>query len=765
MHNVKQLYGNVLDFLGEYGSFMDNWRWLSAWCLAVYAVTLGFRISFAGRWDHPELWANGERILATHDAYLWLAKAKGFALTKFYPLADAARLVHDLTGVEFGSIGFWGPAVVAALVSSLSFLFGWLLGGRNAGILAGIIASLTPGFFYRSRLGYFDTDMFTLLMPMLVAFALAYWSSFHLKGGWFFSRSSVETSISRARSLWLAFGIGLIARLAGIWHQDIVNVFVLYFFMTLILVFVTGRRSKMVNALYGMTIFLLVAFPGASFNQIGLWPFFWFFEVLDLPGMMYVGVFGVILGGGLAFFISRVEEDSASLWNSPWVCVGGLVMFILSTKIAYWPMLGVFDKLLGYFFPATSPLPQGEATFLGPIFPSVVQSIIEARLATLSEVLQRGAFTSWIGYIALVASFIVVLIRPVAIFLMPLILLQILSMRLGIRFTMFGGAALIICLSVLLNWCILYFMQNYSRKDNVNIGAQVLIGVVILFFAYPTYATLPLSPVIPKGHAEALVELGQKADKNSMVWTWWDWGYATMYYAGLEPVIDGGKHAGRDIFPVAYVMSTDSANKANRMIAFSSQYKDPDYYGRGLSPALEWARIPRDEINQTLADQLSQSRYPEQSPQYLVVSWNDLSISKWITYFGNWNLETGKTKQANPKMARSGQLGYNLKHGVIQNRMGQGGLVSDIDVLDWRKVTRRHYGMNAVSLKLVPKTPYLIVNKVTGQSILADNTAYESMMFRLMVNDPETSDIGKYFRLVVDKLPFVRIYEVVQNPQ
>lgn len=762
MGTMKNLYGNASEALGELPSWSKDWRWLTVCGLCIYAVVLAFRVSFAGQWDHPELWVNGERILATHDAYFWLAKANGFGQLKGYALAQLAYCVHAITGLGFGTIGFWGPAVISALGGVVCFLWGWILGGRNAGIFAGLLGSLTPGFYYRTRLGYFDTDMFTLIAPMLVALMLAYWASFHMKKGWFISES-VGRSLSRAHSMWMALGFGVVTRLCGLWHQDIVNIAVLYFFMTLVVLFVNGKTGKRVEAIYGLIIFLLGAFPGTAYGSIGLWPI----ELLlptGLPGADQRAILGgisILISVFIILFVTRSSKKITQQLDNPWVCAGIFLLFVALTGVAFKPVSSVFGKLAQYFFPAATNVGQGD--LLNPIFPSVVQSIIEARLVAISEILSRGAFTSWLGWLALLASVVVMVLRPVAIFLLPLIVLQIASMKLGIRFTMFGGAALIVLLGVSLSWLVDFAARKLERRELVGAGVQILVSFCFLIYVFSQYSVLPVTPVIPKAHAESLVELGEVAAPDSMVWTWWDWGYATMYYAGLEPVSDGGKHAGRDIFPTAFVMSTDSPRKANRMIAFSSQYPDQHSAGTGLSPAAEWETIPRNQILTTLDDQLSRSDYPVEAPQYLVVSWKDLSISKWITYFGNWNLETGKTNQAELRMYKGGELGVNLQRGMVQNRMGQGGLVSDIDILGREKVTRKHYGMNSISLKLVPKTPYLVVNKITAQTILADKTAYESMMFRLMVDDPNNPEISKNFKLVVEKLPFVRIYEVVQT--
>jgi dolichyl-diphosphooligosaccharide--protein glycosyltransferase len=51
---------------------------------------------------------------------------------------------------------------------------------------------------------------------------------------------------------------------------------------------------------------------------------------------------------------------------------------------------------------------------------------------------------------------------------------------------------------------------------------------------------------------------------------------------------------------------------------------------------------------------------------------------------------------------------------------------------------------------------------VSKQSVVLDSVGYGSVMTRLLTADPGDPDIAPYFKLVVDRLPFARIYEVVQ---
>ncbi|MBI9080407.1 MAG: oligosaccharyl transferase STT3 subunit [Pseudodesulfovibrio sp.] len=762
MESFKQLYKKSVQNVGDVPFWVRDWRWIGVWSLAVYLVVLAFRLSFAGRWDNPELWVNGERILATHDAYFWLAKAKGIGVLKGYPLAEAASYLHQFTGMGLGTIGFWAPAFMASFVAIICYLWGWLIAGRNAGILAGLAGALTPGFYFRSRLGYFDTDLFTLLMPMLVAWMLAYWALKHTKDGWFFSLDEKsEREKSGVPSLWLAFAFGLVTRFAIMWHYDIINISILYFFMTVVVIFINGEPGKRIWAFYGLIIYLLAAFPGSTWGSFAFWP-------LSLIPVGLVGIshtFLVITFTALfVFLLGCLARRGSSFLGNAWVCACLFLLVVAATNIGQASMSNVVLKLSGYFNPALKSSVNANGAHLSVIYPSILQSIIEAKHVALSQILERGAFASWLGWLALMCSVVVVFLRPVAVFLLPLVALHLVSVKLGIRFSMFGGAALFVYLGVGVFWLVDIVARRYTQRQWIGIGVQAFLGASFLVFCYAQYSKIPLTPVVTKAHAEGLVELGEKAPLDSMIWTWWDWGYASQYYAGMETVADGGKHAGRDIYPLALALSTDSPRQSNQIVRLASQYKAKRKYIFGYALADTWDTMPSNEVMSTISD-LRTLQYSKKSatPQYLVVSWKDLTISKWITYYGNWNLETGKTRAATVRLYDPGEIGFNIQRGAVQNKFGQGGLVCDIDILDWGKVTNRHYAMNAVSMKLVPETPYMVINKVTRQSVMPDRMGYNSMLFRLLTGNPEDAEISKNFKLVVERLPFVRIYEVVQD--
>ncbi|QJB56602.1 STT3 domain-containing protein [Pseudodesulfovibrio sp. zrk46] len=746
--NIKETYETFLESKAKSFSWANDWRWMSICCLCIYAAVLALRVSFAGRWDNELLWVGGERLLSTHDAYFWLAKAKGLGSLVGYPLAEAAKIISEWTGASLGTVGFWAPAFLGALVAVVCALWGWLLAGREAAIFAGLAGALTPGFFYRSRLGYFDTDLFTLLGPLVVAWMLAYWSELHTKRGWFLgSRTNDEREFSPLKSMSMALVFGLVTRFVCLWHYDIQNMSVCYFLLTLMVVVVNSVPERRAWGLWSLAIYLIAAFPGTVYGGPGYW---FVKELLHLDSywaLFYIAMAVVVMAG--CWF---ADSRNVALVSNLWVACAGLFVFILLTGVVNSPVIATLDKL-GDYFNHIAVSSSGGGAVEGPAFPSILQSVIEAKLIPLSEILERGAFNSFVGGVALLLALPIVVLRPAAIFLLPLIVLQLLGIKMGVRFSMFGGAAMMVCLGVGVYWASELVLKKFAWKQWGHIGIQVALGIIVLLYCHAQYSKQPLTPVITKSHAEALQILEKISPADSRVWTWWDWGYATQYYAGRVTTIDGGEHSGQDVFPTALVMSTHSPQQASQLIGAYSTFKTKNLW-KGQSGAQMMGAI--DQMKN------SEKTYAFRAPQYIVVTWKDLTISKWITFYGNWNLATGDTKQARLSNFAPGQLGFNIKKGAVLNRDGGGGLVSDITILSEQGVDKKEYYLNKLSPQLLPRTRHLLINEVSRQSVLMDRTAYRSLLTRLLTGDADDPEISKYFKLVVDKLPFVRIYEVVQ---
>ncbi|MDP3426673.1 MAG: STT3 domain-containing protein, partial [Humidesulfovibrio sp.] len=289
MKAFSQKYLQASEFLDERPVWREDWKWLLAIALLGYGVTLAVRLMDAGNWAGPGLTAAGERIMATHDTYGWLAGAKGVGNFVQYGMALLTRTLSDLFGVPSWKIGFWAPAYLASFVALGTALWGWLLGGRRTAIAAGMIGALSPGFYYRSRLGYFDTDPFTLLMPLLSGFMLAHLLSFCCTRGWLATPEERQQGDPVPAALpWLALGYGLVARVAHFAHDDIRAIGIALFWVAIVLAAVTGRPGRRMQALRLLVVYGLAAYAGLRQFNAGV------FSLSPLEWLLLAATIGLV---------------------------------------------------------------------------------------------------------------------------------------------------------------------------------------------------------------------------------------------------------------------------------------------------------------------------------------------------------------------------------------------------------------------------------------------------------------------------------------
>ena len=743
MKALAQKYVEVSESLDERPVWREDWKWLAAIALLGYGVTLAVRLTDAGNWALPGLMAGGESILATHDSYGWLAGAKGVGWSTGYGLPALARFLSGLFGVALWKVGFWAPAFLASLTAVVTGLWGWLLGGRRAAITAGCIGALSPGFYLRSRLGYFDTDVFTLLMPLLLGFLLAHLLSFSCTRGWFASPQERQEGAPLPAALpWLALGYGLVARVAHFAHDDIQPIGVALFWIALGLAVLTSRPGRRLDALRLLTVYALAAYAGMRRYGFGV------FEASPLEVALLAATIG------LALLLWRRPERLRPVLDHPWVWLGGLLVLAFTFDLLV-PLAPFIGKVLNYFKPVADAAQTGAAPAVGPgaaagpIYPGITQSIREAKNVVDWPTFFAGVSVSpWVGVLGGLGLVCILVLRPAFLLLLPLIALGVGSLFMGVRFAMFGGPPFALGLGLGIHWLAKAILDRTGARENVLTLVQILLAGACLLGYAGLYRDLAPTPVLAAAHAEALMKLKSISPKDAAVWTWWDYGYATQYYAERMTPTDGGKHAGRDMYPTALALMTASARQAAQVINMSA--------GLNHDPARRWDKLPAVEVQQSLAA-LTSSDQPMKrpAPQYLVVCWENMNLLHWIGFYGTWDLVAGKGTPAKTQTIREA-FNVDQNRGAMVFRGGGNApiTVNSVDMLTTQGVRRASFPMN-------PAAPHLVINDVAKQVILLDDLAYNSMAVQLLIGDPARAEVVSYFKLVHDGFPLVRIYEVL----
>lgn len=737
MHAFFKRYTQASDFLDEGPDFARDWKWLAAISVLSYAVTLAVRLAEAGNWMQPGLSVNGEIIMATHDSYGWLAAAKGVNEYRLYGLPALANGLAALTGAPLWKVAFWGPAFLSSLLAPVAALWGWLLGGRRPAILAGAIGTLTPGFYLRSRVGYFDTDMFTLGMPLIIGLMLAVLLGFCCSRAWLASDAErrEEAGPLPAAAPWLALAFGLVTRVAHFVHDDIRTFGIIMFWAAIVLAALTARPGKRLQALSLLVVYGLAAY--LTYRSYG---------IAVITYVTPLGVAGFVCAAALAFLLWKRPAAVRPVLEHPWVWLAALVAIVFVGDLLA-PMGPFLDKALGYFKPVAELGGAGAGGVPGPVYPGITQSIREAKnVADVLNLLTGVAVAPWVAGISAVGLLAVLLLRPAFWLLLPLTGLGVLSLFMGVRFAMFAGPAFSLGLALGLHWLLKWALRGTGARDHVLTLAQILVAGGCLVGYAVQYSKMPLTPVVAEVHAAALQKLKTLAPKDAQVWTWWDFGYATQYYAERMTPSDGGRHTGRDIYPTALAFTTPSYRQAAQVMLLSASL--------GGNPAKVWDKLPARDVQAAL-EGLAQSEQPAPKvpTQFVVACWENMSLIHWVSFYGGWDLVAGRGVHARVQEVREA-FNVDTGRGAAVFRSSPAVLVSSVDVLAKSGARRAVFPGNAGH-------PHLVINDLTKQVMFMDDTAYNSMAVQLLIGDPARPELARYFKLVHEGFPLVRIYEVL----
>lgn len=725
------------------------------WVQGFLLGSLTFALAFVMRmlewpaWQNIEFRLGSEWLLATHDAYHWLAGAEGFGLGQGHPMAQMLKGLAVLFDVRPAAVAFWFPAVLASLLALLVFVWVWALGSMAMGLAAGVLTSLAPGFLARTLLGYYDTDLVTLFFPLIMTLAPACWAMrYLLLPQMIVKELAVRHGIVRADASplpivplgnplsmpWLVL-LGVSGVLSW-WTQEWHSVFpylirynvALLFGMTLLLA-PAGQRGVL---LLGSAAYALPTLCG-------------------LPGLLLLPVLGAATRLPALDALLRRPAVLMGLW-------GLIACFAVSGDIAERFSM----QLTAYLKQAGDAKTSGGSVL---VYPAVSQSIIEVQDLDLDELLHY--FHPWIFAAAMgFLGFVWVCIRRQgALFLLPLAVLALLSMKLGGRMVMFGAPIVAIGLSLPLWW----ILRRLLRPDLRGFWSGIVLASTLLaVLATPFVDIIPAmsqGPVLDRRHAEALTRARSITPEDAILWTWWDWGYAAQYFAQRKTIADGAVHSGPSLYIPAAVFSADSARFARQLIKYTALYEN------------EAGQVFQDMDNSAAAALMSRLRSPDtpliQAPrkQYVVVSFEMLRLGFWITTYGNWSFEkksgTGYALSIVPQ-----QLSYRLDSGQVRMEDGTDVLPSSITVFEDRGMTHRDYiqewfdkNPHAPEKSLreflsTRRNVHFLFNRVTNEKLIMDEALYSSLMVQLLIGSPSDSRFAKYFKLVYSN-GFVRIYEVV----
>ncbi|MBN2824257.1 MAG: hypothetical protein JXQ76_02950 [Campylobacterales bacterium] len=497
-----------------------------------YIITLLIRlIAYSQFSEIPQYLYNGNIVpLWTPDAGLYGFYAKQLLSGISYPFVAEYMpgyllyALHQVTGYSIDALLLFLPAFIASLIVVPILLIANFYKIPNIGLLAAIIGAISTNYYYRTPLGYYDTDILNVTLPLLgIAFIIAL--------------------IEKQKFIYSLLG-SLALSLFALWYHvaSPINGAIIAFFVLYIVLF-DRKNTLLYRALFVLFMALL--------------PISILYKVIFTP--LVYGVF---------YFIDRVKWIDYRYYLGVIVAVF-IVVFIFADSSKYTKRVN--DYL------STNENIEVKAGETSLFFVSDLAMVTEAAKVNYTQFLQRTSgltillVLSILGYIALLIryrSFWVTL---------PMILFTFGALWGGVRFTIYGitllSFGLIFALFVIRNIFINYV--EYSKATS-----NAIIALFVFFIGYYSvtnvvkFNRLENSVVFSTNDDLQKLEAfkNQLSTKQNFMINWWDYSWPLWYYTGVQTLIDNGKHQ-QDNFIVSKILLSDNQNFVqNASIFFSEMF-------------------------------------------------------------------------------------------------------------------------------------------------------------------------------------------------
>ena len=153
--------------------------------LVAYIFSLGVRFIYID-WakDIPQFYWNGQIMINNNDGYYFGSIAQHYLYgmhndnPRMIGLFESATVFFTYLAVKLfpflslDTVMLYMPGVISSLVVIPIILIAKELGNITFGFFAALIGSIAWSYYNRTMFGYYDTDMFSAMMPMFILYFL-----------------------------------------------------------------------------------------------------------------------------------------------------------------------------------------------------------------------------------------------------------------------------------------------------------------------------------------------------------------------------------------------------------------------------------------------------------------------------------------------------------------------------------------------------------------------------------------------------------------
>ena len=615
-------------------------------------------------------------------------------------------------------VAFWTGAIISTLCVIPAFIFSRRITNDYGAIVATLIIALAPNYFAHTFPGFFDTDMFYYIAPLFFIF---FFVESIRSDNWIWKILFALISV-------VSIGIFSIQWTGWIFYVALMGMFAVVYLIASFIFNVDADRGQYDNVLQwlihnkeflSIVAIGVIAFAGLAVLRgvdgvIGI-----FSSVLGLLNLQSASV---VVGGFPNVLISVAEMQAPNMlgagMNSMFLAntngfingIGGIAVFFAALIVLYilvsrsWKFRNVRQK----------PKVQGKAQKGKRV--SAAEKLDNSRKFKLSladlkfggdndilsnkrlTVLYATLFVVWVVVTALAVTrgsrFITTIVLPFALlagvfvgyacdyiknrmdndkWITVAVLLCgfLVAVPLATLNPMYGILAFVAIAAIGLI-SIYALKDNSADKNHVPLKKHILIIALVIALitpsvvgAYQTSANVVPGTSDPMWNAMQWVDQTQPED--TVITSWWDFGYLFEVAADRQVTFDGGSQTGERAFWLGQAMTTDDLElSAGIFRMLNTEGTLADQYlinitgepGKATDILIDILPRTADDAQKVVqskygltadqAKQLMEYSHPKNPrPTIFVASSDMLSKAGWWTYFGAWDFDNQTSENYN----------------------------------------------------------------------------------------------------------------------
>jgi len=585
--------------------------------------------------SQPHMQWNTTLLPTTHDSYLFSSiinqnrpnKPPAEPLKRHPKVIDFGALtvigvaLNHLLDIPAASTTTYMPVYAAGLLAIPMVLIGRLYGSILTGFCAACLAVAGSSYFNRTMAGYFDTDMFSVTIPALILYLLLQANKTE-SVGWLIGASFITFFYpffySSGTPIITSLNLMFLGYRGVVWwikrKNDSPKSISFSLSATLLLgtstalcSYASGIAIATQTNSFSISILLLIALSVCTLYI--KWD-----SLLSKRLMIAGALAGLVFLCSFNETLKSIPRYAATYYPK-----------IQNTQIYQW----LYAEQQATLNPTDS--------IRAPLqYKNVIETIIEARSSSWSNLMERISGSSWGCIIALIGYILLLFVFPEFSIALPFIGIGIFAHWGGHRFTV-HAVPIAALAAVMLPGTMIELYNRISPKKNDNpvkkrkpsnpapseptttipwltrkIATHIATVGLCAGILWPNVQlakdrSRALPTVLQSSEVKLLDDIKNKSKPGDYVHTWWDWGSAVWFHAERN-VLTSPNNQTHDTYVFAKMMTTDSPRLAAHLGRTVAEYfHHGDQKGRtglAVEHLFQYTQLDPDEVLSDIEDHL-----------------------------------------------------------------------------------------------------------------------------------------------------------------